>query len=71
MTNKEINRKFLSKAPKETVREILKGIAHDYGVTPDEILEEIRDSDEIVIDYISDNGMRRAVSVLMQRYGLA
>lgn len=71
MSNAKLNKKFLQVAPKATIDSVLNSIAKHYGTTVADIKDELTHEDaESILDYIPESGMRRAVSVLMQKYGI-
>lgn len=71
MSHAKLNKKFLQVAPKATIDSVLKSIAKHYGTTVADIKEELTHEEaESILDYIPEVGMRRAVSVLMQKYGI-
>ncbi len=71
MSHAKLNKKFLQVAPKATTDAVLNSIAKHYGTTVADIKDELTHEDaESILDYIPESGMRRAVSVLMQKYGL-
>lgn len=71
MSHAKLNKKFLQVAPKATTDAVLNSIAKHYGTTVADIKDELTHEDaESILDYIPEVGMRRAVSVLMQKYGI-
>ena len=71
MTNEQINRDFFAAIDDKTKSEVLEAIAKHYGISQQEALEEAVDGEaEYLLDYLTEP-TRSAVSVLMQRHGLA
>ncbi len=71
MSNAKLNKKFLQVAPKATIDSVLNSIAKHYGTTVADIKDELTHEDaESILDYIPESGMRRAVSVLMQKHSI-
>jgi len=70
MNNGERTKKFLSIITPEAKEMILTSIASHYGVSKQEIYEEVIDSQaEHLLDYMVA-GDRNAVNVLMQKHNL-
>lgn len=69
MNNAQINTAFLGTVSAQAKSQILQSIATHYGVTADEIFEEVTDQEaENLLDYMT-GPERLAASVLMQKYG--
>lgn len=71
MTNAQKNAAFLAAIDADTRNLIISNIAGHYGITPNEIHNEITgDGAEHLLDYVT-GPERAATSVLMQRHGMA
>lgn len=71
MTNQEITRRFFKATDAATKRSILKNIAANYGITPQEAEAEVTDPNaEHLLDYVTGS-LRAAAHVIMQRHSLA
>ncbi len=72
MNNGKITAAFLNSTDAATKNDILLNIAIHYGISTQEVLEEVTDEEaESLLDYVTGS-MRSSVSVLMQKftYGL-
>ena len=68
MNNGKITAAFLNSTDASTKNDILLNIAIHYGISTQEVLEEVTDEEaESLLDYVTGS-MRSAVSVLMQKF---
>lgn len=66
MTN---NTAFLVSLDNRTANAIVEHIAKNYGITTDDVLDEVLSEEaENILDYLQGS-MRAAASVLMQKHG--
>lgn len=67
MTNAQINESFLCSLAGKTTNLILANIANHYGITPDEVMDEITHEDaENILDYVTVD--RPAVSLYFRMW---
>jgi hypothetical protein len=71
MTNAQKNFSFLRSADAQTREAIFAAIGNHYGITRDEVQDEVTNADaEHLLDYLTGS-VRTATSLLMRRAGLA
>lgn len=61
--------KFLSVIDAGVAAELLSNIGKHYGITSEEALAEVLDSEESILDYVT-GPLRETASALMQRQGM-
>jgi len=70
MNNAQTTAQFFSATDAKTKADVLANIANHYGITQQEALEEVTDTEaESLLDYVT-GPTRAAVSLLMKRHGL-
>lgn len=69
MNNGAKNRTFLQSIATDTRNQILDSLAANYGCSRSAVLAEVTDRGaENLLDYIGDQSLRAATSVLMQKH---
>lgn len=68
MTNSEITKEFLLNTDTKTANVIVNNISAHYGITTDEVFDEIYNEDaQSLMDYITGD-IRKTVSLIFNRF---